>query len=70
MGNHGRPPVRIVEVVAESLHVSVPLDLAPPVQQIAGTILADDSLAGINLAHNVKNCRGFQCIGLKNDSTL
>ena len=60
MGDHGGPPVRVLEVVADSLHISVPPDLTSSVEQIGGTVLADDSPAGINLANNVKHCSGFQ----------
>ena len=52
--------MRVLEVVADSLHVSVSPHLAASVEQIAGTVLADDGSAGINLVHHVKHCGGFQ----------
>ena len=52
--------MRILEVVADSLHISVSPDLTSSVEQIGGTVLADDSPAGINLANNIKHCSGFQ----------
>ena len=60
MSDHGGPPVRVLEVVADSLHVSVSPHLAASVEQIAGTVLADDGSAGINLVHHVKHCGGLQ----------
>ena len=52
--------MRVLEVVADPLHVSVSPDLAASVEEIAGTVFADDRPAGINLANNVKHCSGFQ----------
>ena len=64
MGDHGGSPVRVLEVVADPLHVPVSPDLAAPVEEIAGAVLADDGTAGVDLAHNVKHCGGSQGIRL------
>ena len=65
MGDHGGAPVWVVEVVAETFHVPVAPHLAPPAQQVAGAVLADDGPAGVDLVDQVKHRAGLQCKRLK-----
>ena len=55
----------VVEVVAETFHVPVAPHLAPPAQQVAGAVLADDGPAGVDLVDHVKHRAGLQCKRLK-----
>ena len=65
MSDHGGAPVRVLEVVADSLHVSISPDLTASVEEIAGTVVPDDGPAGVNLAHHVKHCSWSQGEGLQ-----
>ena len=57
--------MRVLEVVADPLHVSVSPDLAASVEEIAGTEVSDDGPAGVNLTNYVKHCSRGQGIRLE-----
>ena len=57
--------MRVLEVVADTLHVSVSPDLAASVEEVVGAVVPDDGAAGINLVDNVKHCGRGQRIHLE-----
>ena len=57
--------MRVLEIVAEALEVSVALRLAPPVLQVAGAVVANHSLGGVNFTDQLLNRARVQSIGLR-----
>ena len=57
--------MRVLEVVADTLHVSVSPDLAASVEEVAGAVVADNGATGVNLVDNVKHSGRGQGIRLK-----
>ena len=60
MGLHGGPPERVLEVVAEPLHVAVPLYLALPGEVVVRAVVHDDGLGGVYLGQSLVKQSGVQ----------
>ena len=57
--------MRVLEVIAEALEVPVALSLAPPVLQVAGTVVANHSLGGVNFTDQILDRARVQSVSLR-----